>query len=117
MYNVGQDIAGIDDRVVVKIPTTGEGVEAAARLKRQKALVTCTSVYSSRQALAAVGVGADYIAPYLGRMNRAGRNVSCPKAASYNMPSKSESCIFAVRHCFKIGISEHSLASCRASVP
>lgn len=75
MYSVGQDIAGIDDRVVVKVPVTADGVAAAARLKRQKAQVTATSVYSSRQALAAVGVGADFIAPYLGRMNRGGRNV------------------------------------------
>ena len=75
MYSVGQDIAGIDDRVVVKVPVTGDGVAVAARLKRQKAQVTATAVYSSRQALAAIGVGADFIAPYLGRMNQAGRNV------------------------------------------
>lgn len=75
MYSVGQDIAGIDDRVVVKVPVTPDGIAVAAKLKRQSALVTATSVYSSRQAVAAIGVGADFIAPYLGRMNRAGKDV------------------------------------------
>ena len=74
MYSIGQEIAGIDDRVVVKVPVTGDGIAVAARLKKQKARVTSTAVYSSRQALAAVAMGADFIAPYLGRMNRAGRN-------------------------------------------
>lgn len=76
MYGVGQDIAAIDSKVVVKVPMTGDGAAVAARLKRQKAIVTCTAIYSARQALAAVGLGADYLAPYLGRMNNAGRNVS-----------------------------------------
>ena len=75
MHSIGQDIAGIDDRVVVKVPVTADGIAVAARLKREKAQVTATAVYSSRQALAAVAMGADFIAPYLGRMNRAGRNV------------------------------------------
>jgi transaldolase len=75
MYGVGQEIAAIDSRVVVKVPVTEDGIAVAARLKRQKALVTSTAVYSSAQALAAIGAGVDFIAPYLGRMNNAGRNV------------------------------------------
>ena len=76
MYAIGQDIAAIDSKVVVKVPMTGDGAAVAARLKQQKALVTSTAIYSSRQAVAAVALGADYLAPYLGRMNNAGRNVS-----------------------------------------
>jgi transaldolase len=75
MYRVGQEIAAIDsNRVVVKVPVTEAGIAVAALLKREKALVTSTAVYNSGQALAAIGAGADFIAPYFGRMNNAGRN-------------------------------------------
>lgn len=42
MYSVGLDLAGIDNRVVVKLPVTDAGVEAAALLKKQGVLVTLT---------------------------------------------------------------------------
>ena len=42
MYSVGLDLAGIDNRVVVKLPITDAGVEAAALLKKQGVLVTLT---------------------------------------------------------------------------
>ena len=61
-----------------QVPVTEDGIAVAALLKRQKALVTSTAVYNSGQALAALGAGSDFIAPYLGRMNNAGRNVSRP---------------------------------------
>ena len=123
MYSVGLDLAGIDNRVVVKLPITDAGVEAAALLKKQGVLVTLTGcilgrkkkhrrrmtvqcpvlahsadlgvhygallmtcgwhdaeichtgVYTAHQAFTAMAAGADYAAPYLGRMNDAGRNV------------------------------------------
>lgn len=42
MYSVGLDLAGIDNRVVVKLPITDAGVEAAALLKKQGVIVTLT---------------------------------------------------------------------------
>ena len=42
MYSVGLDLAGIDNRVVVKLPITDAGMEAAALLKKQGVLVTLT---------------------------------------------------------------------------
>lgn len=83
MYGIGQEIAAIDDRVVVKVPVTGDGIAVAARLKKQKVQVTSTAVYSSRQALAAVAVGSDYVAPYLGRMNKAGSYVRLPPSIEF----------------------------------
>ena len=64
---------------------TEDGIAVAALLKRQKALVTSTAVYNSGQALAALGAGSDFIAPYLGRMNNAGRNVSRPVPQNWEM--------------------------------
>ena len=39
---MGLDLAGIDNRVVVKLPITDAGIEAAALLKKQGVLVTMT---------------------------------------------------------------------------
>ena len=76
IVDVGQSIAGIDSRCVVKIPATIEGIKAAAKLKAENVKVTLTAVYASHQTLTAVAIGADYVAPYLWLMNDAGRDVS-----------------------------------------
>lgn len=70
----GRAIAAIDHRIVVKVPITREGAIAAARLKADGIRITMTAVYASHQALSAAALGADYAAPYLGRMNDAGRD-------------------------------------------
>ncbi|RBP15539.1 transaldolase [Roseiarcus fermentans] len=70
----GRALAAIDGRVVVKAPTTVEGVAAAARLKGDGVRLTMTAVYSAAQTLVASALGADYAAPYLGRMNDAGHD-------------------------------------------
>jgi transaldolase len=70
----GVALAAISPKVVVKIPATVEGAAAAAILRREGARVTLTGVYTAAQALAASALGAEYAAPYLGRMNDAGRD-------------------------------------------
>ena len=58
--------------IVIKVPVTAKGTEAAGRLIQSGVRVCLTACYSSHQALIASGVGAEYLAPYLGRMNDAG---------------------------------------------
>lgn len=70
----GKALADIDQRVVVKIPITKLGTEAAAALIAENIRVTMTAVYESPQILLAAALGADYAAPYLGRINDSGRN-------------------------------------------
>jgi transaldolase len=72
LYSVGLDLAALDDRVVVKVPVTDAGVEAAGLLRRQGVRVTLTGVHTAHQALTAMAADAAYAAPYLGRMNDAG---------------------------------------------
>ncbi|HEU0256717.1 MAG TPA: transaldolase family protein [Microbacteriaceae bacterium] len=67
-------ICAIDPSVSVKIPATGEGFRAAARLARGGASVLVTAVYTPAQAAVASAVGAKYIAPYLGRLDDSGRD-------------------------------------------
>lgn len=74
LYSCGLDLIELDSRVVVKIPMTMEGLKAARRLIDDGVSVTMTAVYSIHQAATAMALGAAYIAPYLGRMNDAGKN-------------------------------------------
>ena len=73
LTEVGRRLARLGDRVVVKLPTTLEGVTAASRLRADGIPVLMTAVYSAPQALVAAAAGATYVAPYLGRMGDAGR--------------------------------------------
>ncbi len=67
-------LASLDSRVVVKIPITKIGVTAAAQMIRQGVRVTLTGVDAVFQVLIAVAIGAEYAAPYLGRIHGSGRN-------------------------------------------
>ncbi|CAG9461841.1 unnamed protein product [Pedinophyceae sp. YPF-701] len=68
-----------DMEIVVKVPITARGLTAASRLIEEGVPITMTGVYAPHQVVAAAAVGASYAAPYLGRMNDAGRDgmVSC----------------------------------------
>lgn len=70
----GRILAALDPRMVVKVPITREGAIAAATLKAEGVRITMTAVYTAHQALSAAAIGADYVAPYLGRMNDSGRD-------------------------------------------
>ncbi|MFJ6532788.1 transaldolase family protein [Microbacterium sp. NPDC091662] len=67
-----EGIRALGDRVAVKVPATAAGFAAASALVRDGATVLVTAVYSVSQALACASIGAQYIAPYLGRMRDAG---------------------------------------------
>lgn len=74
MYACGRELASFDKaNIVVKVPVTAEGCEAAARLVRDEVRVCLTACYTAHQALIAASVGAEYLAPYLGRMRDNGR--------------------------------------------
>lgn len=65
-------IRELGPRVAVKVPATAAGFAAASALVADGATVLVTAVYSVAQALACASIGAQYIAPYLGRMRDAG---------------------------------------------
>lgn len=72
MRERAERIAALGDRAAVKIPATPAGFAAAAAVVAQGTPVLITAVYSVAQALVAASIGAQYIAPYLGRMRDAG---------------------------------------------
>ena len=70
----GRWIRSLGDDVVVKVPVTEAGLVAIARLTGDGIPVLATAVYTASQVLPVITSGARYIAPYLGRMNDAGRD-------------------------------------------
>lgn len=62
------------ERIVIKVPVTRMGTRAASLLIHSRVRVCLTAAYDSSQALLAASVGAEYIAPYLGRMSDRGKN-------------------------------------------
>lgn len=69
----GQWLRDLGREVVVKFVATREGATACAALARQGVPTLLTAVYDPGQAIVAAAAGATYIAPYLGRLNDAGR--------------------------------------------
>jgi transaldolase len=54
--------------VYVKIPTTPEGLKAMKHLHSHGVRITATAITSKLQAYLAINAGADYLAPYVNRM-------------------------------------------------
>lgn len=81
----GLRLAAIDRRVVVKVPVTRDGVAAVARLRGHGIPTTLTALYCAHQALTAAAAGADYAAPYLGRITDGGRNGHAEVAAMHGI--------------------------------
>jgi transaldolase len=70
----GQELGAISEQIVVKVPLTEAGCTAAARLVAEGIRVTMTAVYARHQVLLATALGAEYAAPYLGRITDLGRD-------------------------------------------
>jgi transaldolase len=74
LVETGRALAAIDPRVVVKVPVTEDGIRAVREFHALGIRTTVTAVYASHQALTAAAAGADYVAPYFGRINDGGRD-------------------------------------------
>lgn len=90
-----EGIRALGDRVVVKVPATRHGFAAASALVRDGATVLVTAVYSVAQALVGASIGAQYIAPYLGRMRDAGIDGDAVIARMQEMCAGSDSNVLA----------------------
>ena len=53
----------------IKIPITDEGLKATAELKRRGIKVTETAIFTQQQAMFAAKAGADFVAPYVNRLD------------------------------------------------
>lgn len=69
MIQEGRAIAAIHPNMVVKIPMTAEGLKAIHVLSSEGISTNCTLIFTANQALLAARAGADYVSPFLGRLD------------------------------------------------
>lgn len=69
MVSEGRELAKIAPNVVVKLPTTVEGVKACRILTREGIKTNLTLCFSPTQALLVAKAGATYVSPFLGRLD------------------------------------------------
>lgn len=72
MVAEGIQIAALPYDMVVKVPATETGLAAIKRMKALDIQVLATAVYSSHQGFLAALSGADYLAPYVNRIDMLG---------------------------------------------
>lgn len=68
MIEQGQFLREFSHRIVVKIPVTTSGIQAISSLKNLGVKVLATAIFEPYQALLAFKAGADYLAPYIGKI-------------------------------------------------
>jgi transaldolase len=69
MVSEGKALAAIDERIIVKVPCTQEGIKACAKLSSEGILVNVTLIFSANQALLAAKAGAFIVSPFVGRLD------------------------------------------------
>ena len=69
MIKEARELAKMGDNVVIKIPFTYEGIKAVRALKSEGIKTNVTLVFSSLQALIAGKAGANYVSPFIGRID------------------------------------------------
>ena len=69
MIKEAREIAKIHPNMVVKIPTTIEGLKATKVLSSEGIKTNLTLIFNPNQALLAARAGATYVSPFLGRLD------------------------------------------------
>ena len=69
MIQEGIKLAEIAENVTVKLPITWDGLKACKTLSNEGISVNMTLCFSSSQALLAAKAGAEYVSPFIGRLD------------------------------------------------
>lgn len=69
MIKEGEELADLHEQIVVKIPMIRDGVKALKYFSDNGIRTNCTLVFSPGQALLAAKAGANYVSPFLGRLD------------------------------------------------
>lgn len=69
MINEGEELAEIDEQIVVKIPMIKDGIKAIKYFSEKGIRTNCTLIFSAGQALLAAKAGATYVSPFIGRLD------------------------------------------------
>lgn len=74
MLEQARDIATWADNVMVKIPSTTEGLEVISTLAKENIKVNMTLCFSVNQALLGALAGTTYVSPFVGRLDDVGHD-------------------------------------------
>lgn len=69
MVKEGEELAELHDQIVVKVPMIKDGVKALKYFSDNGISTNCTLVFSPGQALLAAKAGANYVSPFIGRLD------------------------------------------------
>jgi transaldolase len=69
MIKEGDELAEIDENIVVKVPMTADGVKAIKYFSEKGIRTNCTLIFSAGQALLAAKAGASFVSPFVGRLD------------------------------------------------
>ena len=69
MIREGEELADLHEQIVVKVPMIRDGVKALKYFSDKGIRTNCTLVFSPGQALLAAKAGANYVSPFLGRLD------------------------------------------------
>ena len=72
MVSEGEALAALDEKIVVKVPMTKDGIKALKYFSDKGIRTNCTLIFSAGQALIAAKAGANYVSPFLGRLDDIG---------------------------------------------
>ncbi|MBT8210064.1 MAG: fructose-6-phosphate aldolase [Eudoraea sp.] len=69
MIKEGEELADLHEQIVVKVPMIRDGVKALKYFADHGIKTNCTLVFSPGQALLAAKAGANYVSPFIGRID------------------------------------------------
>jgi len=69
MVKEAEELSQIADNIVIKIPTTEDGLKATKELKSRGIKTNLTLCFSPLQALLVAKAGASYVSPFVGRLD------------------------------------------------
>lgn len=69
MIKEGEELAELDEQIVVKLPMTKDGIKACKYFSDKGIKTNVTLVFSAGQALLAAKAGATYVSPFIGRLD------------------------------------------------
>ncbi|MEA5458187.1 fructose-6-phosphate aldolase [Arcicella sp. LKC2W] len=72
MIREGEELAELDEKIVVKIPMIRDGIKAIKYFSEKGIKTNCTLIFSAGQALLAAKAGATYVSPFIGRLDDTG---------------------------------------------
>lgn len=72
MVKEGEELAEIHKNIVVKLPTTLDGLKACKKLSDKGIKTNLTLIFTANQAILAARAGAAYVSPFIGRLDDTG---------------------------------------------